>query len=229
MDDFLNALHKIIPAFGASMDDLECCRFNGIVEFGGRHAHIFKRAMLLAEQVKVSRGSSLVTCFLKDQVEAVRLQWHPLLDGLEIRSPWYLLNVYNCFLSWAGSQLHESIISLSESTKCAQIVKTPEMAETSMLFNNTSHELDKETIALAHENNLNFSEVEVLRMKMEGVSKGMLDRMEEEYGSMLSTTWTSSIARSSASTSMRIDYLDSSSFSTRQQHQAKFLSLLYLS
>lgn len=66
-------------------------------------------------------------------------------------------------------------------------------------------------------------------MKMEGVSKGMLDRMEEEYGSMLSTTGNSSVASSSASTSMRIDYLDSSSFSTRQQHQAKFLSLLYLS
>ncbi|KAK1390847.1 myosin-9 [Heracleum sosnowskyi] len=94
--------------------------------------------------------------------------------------------------------------------KCTQ--QTPEMAE-------TSHGIDKETIALAHENNLNFSEVEVLRMKMEGVSKGMLDRMEEEYGSMLSTTGTSSVASSSASTSMRIDYLDSSCFSTRQQHQ----------
>lgn len=27
MDDFLNALHEIIPAFGASMDDLERCRY----------------------------------------------------------------------------------------------------------------------------------------------------------------------------------------------------------
>lgn len=26
MDDFLNALHEIIPAFGASTDDLERCR-----------------------------------------------------------------------------------------------------------------------------------------------------------------------------------------------------------
>lgn len=37
--------------------------------------------------------------------------------------------------------------------KCTQ--QTPEMAETSML----SNKIDKETIALAHENNLNFSEV----------------------------------------------------------------------
>lgn len=27
MDDFLNALHEIIPAFGASTDDLERCRY----------------------------------------------------------------------------------------------------------------------------------------------------------------------------------------------------------
>lgn len=27
MEDFLNALHEIIPAFGASTDDLERCRY----------------------------------------------------------------------------------------------------------------------------------------------------------------------------------------------------------
>lgn len=27
MDDFLNALHEVVPAFGASTDDLERCRF----------------------------------------------------------------------------------------------------------------------------------------------------------------------------------------------------------
>lgn len=27
MDDFLNALHEVIPAFGASTDDLERCRY----------------------------------------------------------------------------------------------------------------------------------------------------------------------------------------------------------
>ncbi|KAL8131483.1 hypothetical protein AgCh_007427 [Apium graveolens] len=65
MDDFLNALHEIIPAFGASINDLDRCRLNGIVEFGGRHAHIFRSTMLLAEQAKVSRGSPLVTCLLE--------------------------------------------------------------------------------------------------------------------------------------------------------------------
>ncbi|KAK7848034.1 vesicle-fusing atpase, partial [Quercus suber] len=60
MDDFLNALHEIIPAFGASTDDLERCRLNGMVDCGERNKHIYQRAMLLVEQVKVSKGSPLV-------------------------------------------------------------------------------------------------------------------------------------------------------------------------
>ena len=88
MDDFLNAVQEIIPAFGASTDDLErcrlfyelsfvimffeinviyyvLCRLNGMVDCGGRHKHIYERAMLLVEQVKVSKGSPLVTCLLE--------------------------------------------------------------------------------------------------------------------------------------------------------------------
>lgn len=57
-----------------------------------------------------------------------------------------------------------------------------------------------------------------MREKIEGLSKGMLDGMEEEYGAIHSSAADSSIA-SSASTSKRIDsYTDpSSTFSTRQQ------------
>ncbi|KAJ7964089.1 putative Myosin-related [Quillaja saponaria] len=58
--------------------------------------------------------------------------------------------------------------------------------------------------------------VEILRRKMERLSKGiLLERMEEEYKSMLSTASTS--AASSASTSRRIDFPDSSSI--RQPNQ----------
>ncbi|OEL20380.1 Vesicle-fusing ATPase [Dichanthelium oligosanthes] len=65
MDDFVNALHEIIPAFGASTDNLERCRLRGIVDCGKAHKHIYQRAMLLVEQVKVSKGSPLVTCLLE--------------------------------------------------------------------------------------------------------------------------------------------------------------------
>jgi hypothetical protein len=40
-------------------------RLNGMVECGDRNKHIYQRAMLLVEQVKVSKGSPLVTCLLE--------------------------------------------------------------------------------------------------------------------------------------------------------------------
>ncbi|KAG6520690.1 hypothetical protein ZIOFF_017750 [Zingiber officinale] len=52
MDDFLNALHEVGPAFGASMDDLERRRLNGIIDCGERHKCIQERALLLVEQIK---------------------------------------------------------------------------------------------------------------------------------------------------------------------------------
>jgi hypothetical protein len=41
------------------------CRLRGIVDCGNPHKHIYQRAMLLVEQVKVSRGNPLVTCLLE--------------------------------------------------------------------------------------------------------------------------------------------------------------------
>ncbi|KAH7543529.1 hypothetical protein FEM48_Zijuj02G0193600 [Ziziphus jujuba var. spinosa] len=62
------------------------------------------------------------------------------------------------------------------------------------------------------------SNVEILRRKMEGLSNGLLlERMKEEYGSMLSTA-NSSVA-SSASTSQRIEFADSSSSLVRQPYK----------
>ena len=62
-------------------------------------------------------------------------------------------------------------------------------------------------------------QVEILRRKMEGLSNGMLlERMKEECGSMLSTA-NSSVA-SSASTSKRIEFVDTSSSSSQQSHKA---------
>ncbi|KAF6159173.1 hypothetical protein GIB67_032790 [Kingdonia uniflora] len=68
MSDFLHALQDMIPAFGASIDNLESCRPNDMVDCGERHDYIYKRAMLLVEQVKVSKGSKLVTCLLEGPI-----------------------------------------------------------------------------------------------------------------------------------------------------------------
>ncbi|TKY67830.1 Myosin-related isoform 1 [Spatholobus suberectus] len=60
--------------------------------------------------------------------------------------------------------------------------------------------------------------VDILRRKMEGLSKGiLLQRMEEEYNSLLSTA--SSSLASSGSTSKRVEFQDSSSI--RVPHQEK--------
>ncbi|KAM7460495.1 hypothetical protein LguiA_035508 [Lonicera macranthoides] len=120
MEDFLNALHEIIPAFGASMDNLERCRLNGIVDCGTRHEHIFKRTMLLAEQVKVSRGSPLVTCLLEGPSGSGKTA---MAASVGIGSDFPYVKIISA----------ESMIGLSESSKCAQIVKVFEDAYKSPL------------------------------------------------------------------------------------------------
>ncbi|KAG5253844.1 myosin [Salix suchowensis] len=83
-----------------------------------------------------------------------------------------------------------------------------EMAEASLSIktNGSVHE----TFASDHSCNM-----EMLRRKMEGLSNGSLvERMEDEYGSMLSTV--NSSATNSASTSKRLEFPDMPSSSTRQ-------------
>ncbi|XP_030971682.1 vesicle-fusing ATPase-like [Quercus lobata] len=120
MDDFLNALHEIIPAFGASTDDLERCRLNGMVDCGDRNKHIYQRAMLLVEQVKVSKGSPLVTCLLEGPSGSGKTT---LAATVGIDSDFPYVKIVSA----------ESMIGLHESTKCAQIVKVFEDAYKSPL------------------------------------------------------------------------------------------------
>ncbi|KAL6543263.1 hypothetical protein OROHE_010783 [Orobanche hederae] len=120
MDDFLNALHEVIPAFGASTDDLERCRLNGIMKCVARHDHIYQRAMLLAEQVKVSRGSPLVTCLLEGPSGSGKTA---MAATVGIDSDFPYVKIISA----------ETMIGLSEPTKCAQIVKVFEDAYRSPL------------------------------------------------------------------------------------------------
>ncbi|KAL7143325.1 hypothetical protein ABFS83_08G184400 [Erythranthe nasuta] len=120
MDDFLNALHEVIPAFGASTDDLERCRLNGIMECGTRHDHIYQRSMLLAEQVKVSQGSPLVSFLLEGPSGSGKTAMAATI-GIESDFPY--VKIISA----------ETMIGLSEPTKCAQIVKVFEDAYKSPL------------------------------------------------------------------------------------------------
>ncbi|XP_072954190.1 vesicle-fusing ATPase [Typha angustifolia] len=120
MDDFLHALQEIIPAFGASTDDLERCRLNGIIDCGERHKHIYQRAMLLVEQVKVSEGSPLLTCLLEGPAGSGKTA---MAATIGIDSDFPYVKIISA----------ETMIGLSESSKCARIVKVFEDAYKSQL------------------------------------------------------------------------------------------------
>ncbi|KAK6805415.1 hypothetical protein RDI58_003200 [Solanum bulbocastanum] len=120
MDDFLHAINEVRPAFGASTDDLERCRLNGIVDCGERHQHIYRRTMLLAEQVKVSRGSPLITCLLEGPSGSGKTAMAATV-GIESDFPY--VKIISA----------ETMIGLSESSKCSQIVKVFEDAYKSPL------------------------------------------------------------------------------------------------
>ncbi|KAL0389319.1 UNVERIFIED_CONTAM: hypothetical protein Scaly_0289000 [Sesamum calycinum] len=93
-----------------------------------------------------------------------------------------------------------------------------EPAESSLSINNMNHD-----IAIRNCKTDNKStNGDMLRKKMEALSKGMLERVDEEYGSILSN----SSVPSSASTSKRIECPELSSFPSRQFYQAKSRSLL---
>ncbi|KAL1567161.1 vesicle-fusing ATPase [Salvia divinorum] len=110
MEDFLNVVQEVVPAFGASTDDLERCRLIGIVECGTRHEHIYRRTILLAEQVKVSEGSPLVTCLLEGSSGSGKIA---MAATVGIESNFSYVKIISA----------ETMIGLSEPTKCAQIVK----------------------------------------------------------------------------------------------------------
>ncbi|KAA8526142.1 hypothetical protein F0562_007758 [Nyssa sinensis] len=115
MKDFLNALQEIVNAFGASTNDLEHCRLNGMVDCGGRHEQIFQRIMLLAKQVMVSNGRQLVTCLLEGPSGSGKTAMAATL-GIDSDLP------YVQMIS------AKTMIGLSESSKCARIVKVFEDA-----------------------------------------------------------------------------------------------------
>ncbi|XP_077229727.1 AAA-type ATPase family protein [Tasmannia lanceolata] len=120
MNDFLHALQEIIPAFGASTDDLERCRLHGIVDCGPRHKRIYERGMLLVEQVKVDKGSPLVTCLLEGPRGSGKTA---MAATIGIDSDFPYVKIVSA----------ETMVGFSESNKCGHIIKIFEDAYKSQL------------------------------------------------------------------------------------------------
>lgn len=65
MDDFLNALHEIVPAFGASTDDLKRCRYDFGIIRGASISTVDPYICLLfscLETKYISKGASQYKC-----------------------------------------------------------------------------------------------------------------------------------------------------------------------
>ncbi|PWZ10383.1 Vesicle-fusing ATPase [Zea mays] len=85
-------------------------RLRGIVDCGKAHKHIYQRAMLLVEQVKVSKGSPLVTCLLEGPAGSGKTT---MAASVGIDSDFAYVKIISA----------ETMIGFSESSKCAQICK----------------------------------------------------------------------------------------------------------
>ncbi|KAL0370349.1 UNVERIFIED_CONTAM: hypothetical protein Sangu_0353000 [Sesamum angustifolium] len=120
--------------------------------------------------------------------------------------------------AWILQRRLEKLGDSSDDSSLKELQTLPE-SSTSI---NTSCNIDKQNCVANSKTESISTEVDELRKKMEGLSKGMLDRVKEEYGSILSTTANCSIA-SSASTSKGIDCPNFSSFPTRQMYQEPML------
>ncbi|KAK1290116.1 Vesicle-fusing ATPase [Acorus calamus] len=90
------------------------------IDCGDRHKHIFQRAMLLVEQVKVSKGSPLVTCLLEGPSGSGKTA---MAATVGIDSDFPYVKIISA----------ETMIGLSESSKSAKIVKVFEDAYKSQL------------------------------------------------------------------------------------------------
>ncbi|XWS28313.1 hypothetical protein CRYUN_Cryun25bG0057400 [Craigia yunnanensis] len=140
---------------------------------------------------------------INDLVEKIeKLQTRSGIEDLEVKK----CSNFDKQVSFLQRRL-EKFGVISDEEKCVKEIR--EMAEASLSIKMSS-EGDESFISNRNSN------VEILRRKMEVLSKGiLLERMEEEYGSMLSA------ANSSASSSKRIGYSDLSLWSIQQSYNEK--------
>ncbi|KAI4306721.1 hypothetical protein L6164_029975 [Bauhinia variegata] len=156
---------------------------------------------LVSGRIKIREGK-IVDMVLEDEIQELTEK----LQKLHRRSGFKDLEARkNGNLDRQVSVLQRRLEKIGGSSEEIYVREIQEMAETSLPLKKSGR-VDDSIVSSRKFN------VEILRMKMEGLSKGiLLQRMEQEYNSMLSTA--SSSLASSASTSKRVELQDSSSSS----------------
>ncbi|KAG7541976.1 Aspartate decarboxylase-like domain superfamily [Arabidopsis thaliana x Arabidopsis arenosa] len=119
MDDFLQALLEVKPAFGSASKDLDLCRPTGFVDCGDRQKLIYEKVMFLVKQVKVNKRSPL-TCLLHGPNGSGKTA---LAATIAIDSDFPYVKIVSA----------EAMNGLHESKKCAHITKVFEDAYKSPL------------------------------------------------------------------------------------------------
>ncbi|EFH44056.1 hypothetical protein ARALYDRAFT_329412 [Arabidopsis lyrata subsp. lyrata] len=119
MEDFLQALREVKPAFGASSKDLQNCRPKGFVDCGDRQNLIYERVMFLVDQV-VNERSPPVTCLLEGPSGSGKTALAATV-GMDSNFPY--VKIVSA----------ETMAGLQESTKSAHIAKVFEDAYKSPL------------------------------------------------------------------------------------------------
>ncbi|KAF3602108.1 hypothetical protein F2Q69_00034455 [Brassica cretica] len=119
MEDFLQALREVMPAFGASPKALQNCRPKGFVDCGDRQNLIYKRIMFLVEQVS-NETSPPVTCLLEGPSGSGKTA---LAATIGIDSNFPYVKIVSA----------DTMAGLQESTKAARIAKVFEDAYKSPL------------------------------------------------------------------------------------------------
>ncbi|KAL3691429.1 hypothetical protein R1sor_005080 [Riccia sorocarpa] len=120
MDDFLQALQEVKPAFGAATSTLEMCRLYGMLDCGLRHRRILETGLALVEQVKSSERTPLLSCLIEGPSGSGKTA---LAATIALDSDFPFIKVVSA----------ESMVGLSESSKCGIIAKIFEDAYRSPL------------------------------------------------------------------------------------------------
>ncbi|RWR86428.1 vesicle-fusing ATPase-like protein isoform X1 [Cinnamomum micranthum f. kanehirae] len=111
------------------MQDIGIKRLNGIVDCGERHKHIFKRAMLLVDQA-IGTSGYIHILLCQDPIISLLMKLYGLVSGKTAMAATIGIDSDFPYVKIISA---ETMIGLSESSKCAQIVKVFEDAYKSQL------------------------------------------------------------------------------------------------
>ncbi|KAL3529908.1 hypothetical protein ACH5RR_009230 [Cinchona calisaya] len=167
---------------------------------------------LISGKKKIFEGKN-VSAVLDEEIEDLAEQ----LEELQKSSGLKDLEVRNCSnFDKKACLLQRRLEKIEGLSGDKHVMELQDLAESSLNIS-MSNEIDKGSCVSGSRSKNESTDVEMLRRKMDGLSKEMFQRIEEDFGSILSTTANSSVA-SSASTSKRIQNPESI-FSMRQLYQ----------